>query len=175
MGKVFEVHPGPHLLACRALASELCVRRCRLRGDPPGRVPHCFVELAESAYGSPVDARLALATDLPFLADARMRPGSWPAARFEVHCPARTVGKFSELHPGPPNAARADLAHDVCRGLCHAPGYSPPRGKLLRTLSPATIREDCSLHRESSRSALPRDEYLPASAKLRFRVRGYHL
>ena len=172
MGEFFEAHTGPHLFACRALASELRVRRCRLRDDPPGRGPHCFVELAEPAYGSPIHARLAQATDLCFFADARRRPSSWPSVRFEVHCPARAVGEFFELHPGPPSAARADLTHDVRRGLGHAPGYSPPRVRLLTIV---TTREDCSLNQDAPRSALPRGEYLPAPARLRFRMCAYHL
>ena len=104
MGEFIEAHPGPHLLACRALASEFRVRSCRLQDHPHGLVLLCFVELAEPAHDSPVHARLAPTTDLCFFADARNRPGSWPAARFEAYCPARTVGEFFELHPGPPSA-----------------------------------------------------------------------
>ena len=71
--------------------------------------------------------------------------------------------------------ARADLAHDVRRGLCHVLGYSSPQGKLLRIVRFATILRDCSLHQDSPETALPRGGYLPALARLRFRVCAYHL
>ena len=104
VGKFFEAHPGPHLLACKGPVSELRVRRCRLHDPPRGLDPCCFVELAEPAHGSPIPARFAPTTDLHFLSDARKRPGSWPAARSEAHRSARTAGEFFELHPGPPSA-----------------------------------------------------------------------
>ena len=126
MGEFFEAHPGPHLSACQALASELRGHRFRLHYFPLGLGPYCFTELEEPAHGPPVRARLALTADLSFLACARKRSGSLLAARFETYCTARTVGEFFELHPGPSRAARADLARDFRRGLCHVPGYSPP-------------------------------------------------
>ena len=55
MGEFFETHPGPHLLACCDLVSELHAHRCRLRGQSRGPAPgrHLFVALAEPAYGAP--------------------------------------------------------------------------------------------------------------------------
>ena len=39
----------------------------------------------------------------------------------------------------------------------------------------AASRADCALQLNSARSALARDEFLPASARLHFRERAYHL
>ena len=54
-------------------------------------------------------------------------------------------------------------------------GYSLPRGKLHRTVRPATSRARCSLRQDPSRLALPRDLYLPAPTRLSFCVCAYHL
>ena len=55
------------------------------------------------------------------------------------------------------------------------PGFSPPRVKLLRSVRPATSRAVCALRLHSARSALALDEFLPASTRLVFREREYHL
>ena len=71
MGEFFEIHPGPHFLACRELASELRARRCRLpawrrlHGAPASDGPR-FVALAEAAYGRPVHARFVQTTALHY-------------------------------------------------------------------------------------------------------------
>ena len=84
MVEFFEAHPGPHLLTCQDLASELRTCRCRLHYPPPDLGRCCFIGLAEPAHGHPIHARFDPATDLHFHAGAGKRPGGWPAARFEA-------------------------------------------------------------------------------------------
>ena len=132
-------------------------------------------DLAEPARGPPVHARISPAAVLRFTAGARKRPGSPPAARFEAHCTTRAVGVFFLLHPGPSKAAMAYLADDLHRGLDRVPGFSPPRGTLLRSVRLATSPACCSLRQDSPRSALLRAVCLPAPSRLRWRMGAYHL
>ena len=86
--------------------------------------------------------RLVQTTELHYNAAARKRPGSPSAAYSEAHRHARTAGSFLMPHPGAPKLVPVDLAYDARRVLCHVPGYSPPRGRLLRSVGIAPTTED---------------------------------
>ena len=129
--------------------------------------------LAKPAYGRPVHVRLVQTTALHFDAAARKHPGSPSASRLEAYRHARTPGGFFTLYPGAPGLARAGLAHDIRRGLCHVPGCSPPRGRRLRAVSIAPIPEDRAFSQDAPFAALHRGEYLPASSGHSFRVCAY--
>ena len=170
------------------------------RGSPraaPSRLPGSRVRAPRALFST---ARLSLLA-WPVLFRRARRAGARPAysrpprtdrrpalprgrpqaAGQLVRCPHRDMLRrprgwgFFELHPGLSRVVRSNLAYDLRRGLCNVPGYSPPRGKLLRTLRLATSHADRSLRLDYSRSALLRDVSLPAPTRLCFRVGAYHL
>mmetsp|Transcript_18328 Transcript_18328/g.41894 ORF Transcript_18328/g.41894 Transcript_18328/m.41894 type:complete len:226 (+) Transcript_18328:412-1089(+) len=105
VGEFLEAHSGPHLLACRDVASELRAHRCRLHEPrPPDRGRHCFVALAEPAYGRPVHARLVQTTELHYDAAVHKRiPGhpSTPASTSHITSAGGSATCPGPLRPGP--------------------------------------------------------------------------
>ena len=129
VGEFLEAHFGPHLLACRDVASELRAHRCRLHDPRPSdRGRHCFVALAEPAYGRPLHARLMQTTKLHYDAAARNRPGSNQPARTGAYRHVRTAGDFFGLHRKAPKHARFDPRRRN-RGRRAGPPPDPQRGR----------------------------------------------
>ena len=90
---------------------------------------------APGAPRRPAHVVFARYTTLQDKASAKKTGAS--AVRLEAYRNARSVGEFFDLHPGSTTAARKDLAWDLNKGLCSAPGFVAQGNLRVARLDPA--------------------------------------